>query len=65
MRRKTPLTPWLGHPRERLARVAVALAYAPDDANCHAIATRLLGLGSDASGDAIGRALLDLTEVGG
>jgi hypothetical protein len=38
-----PLRPWVGHPRERLARVAVALAYGADDVRCRAAAARLLG----------------------
>ncbi|MFW5921152.1 MAG: hypothetical protein ACOCUS_04875 [Polyangiales bacterium] len=43
-RRETPLLPWVGHPRERLARAAVALAYGPDEMLCRVAAARLLGL---------------------
>jgi hypothetical protein len=38
-----PLRPYLGHPRERLARAAAALAYAPGDPAARAAAAALLG----------------------
>lgn len=41
-----PLWPFIGHPRERLARVGVALAYGIERADCLAAAARLLGLPS-------------------
>ena len=44
-----PLFPWVGHPRERLARVAVAFAYGYDDPKSQEIGRRLLGLGTSAS----------------
>lgn len=40
---RMPLLPWVGHPRERLARVAIALAYAPHDPGVRGVAARLLG----------------------
>ena len=40
-----PLLPWLGHPRERLARAAVALAYGEEPGH-RAAAARLLGSGA-------------------
>ncbi len=64
-RRRTPLTPWIGHPRERLARVAVALAYQPRGAGSRAIAARLLGLGPDPTDEALHGGLRQLTEVAG
>ena len=39
-----PLWPWVGHPRERLARAAVALAYGADRDDCRREAARLLGI---------------------
>jgi hypothetical protein len=51
------LRPWLGHPRERLARVAVALAYG--DGAMHQAAARLLG------GDDLEPRLRVLAERGG
>jgi hypothetical protein len=44
LERAAPLLPYLGHPRERLARVAAALAYAPDDPETRATAAALLGV---------------------
>ncbi|MBS2023734.1 MAG: glycosyltransferase [Deltaproteobacteria bacterium] len=44
VKREASLFPVLGHPRERLARVAVALAYAPHDPGARAEACALLGL---------------------
>lgn len=41
-----PLWPWVGHPRERLARIGVALAYGIERADCLAAAARLLGMAS-------------------
>jgi hypothetical protein len=46
LRGVAPLTPWVGHPRERLARASVALAYAPSRPEGRAAAARLLGLGA-------------------
>lgn len=43
LREHLPLVPWVGHPRERLARVAIALAYAPADPGARSVAARLLG----------------------
>ena len=43
VRERVPLWPWVGHPRERLARAAIALAYAPDDRDARSVAARLLG----------------------
>lgn len=44
-----PLFPYLGHPRERLARAAVALAYGPGDLRARSAACRLLGVRASAS----------------
>ncbi len=44
-----PLWPWAGHPRERLARAAAALAYGVDRSECRAAAGRLLD--ADAGSD--------------
>ena len=60
-----PLTPMLGHPRERLARAAVALAYGSRAAGCRAIATRLLGQERGASDDMVHAALRRLSAVSG
>lgn len=62
-----PLRPWVGHPRERLARVAVALAYGADDERCRAAAARLLGLSrADVTDDAsLRRRLLALAQRAG
>lgn len=51
VRRVAPLFPWTGHPRERLARVAVLLAYGSDRDDCRREAARLLGRARDASDD--------------
>jgi hypothetical protein len=64
-RGRAPLTPWIGHPRERLARVAVALAYQPRADGSRAIAARLLGLSPTASDRELHRALSKLSEVAG
>lgn len=64
-RRQAPLIPFVGHPRERLARVAVALAYGHASAGCRAIAARLLGVEPEATDDELHRALRTLTEVAG
>jgi hypothetical protein len=65
VRGRAPLWPFVGHPRERLARVAVALAYGHASSGCRAIAARLLGLEAGASDDALHSALLSLVEVSG
>jgi hypothetical protein len=44
LRGAAPVWPYLGHPRERLARVAVALAYGEGQPGCRTAAARLLGL---------------------
>ncbi|MBW2463599.1 MAG: hypothetical protein JRH11_18250 [Deltaproteobacteria bacterium] len=76
-RGRAPVSPWVGHPRERLARVAVALAYGHEHPGTRAIAARLLGLakhdGEGASGsraprvsdEALHAALSRLAEVAG
>jgi hypothetical protein len=65
VRGRAPLVPLVGHPRERLARVAVALAYGHGSVGCRAIATRLLGLARDAPDDIVHSALRGLVEVSG
>jgi len=49
LRGAAPLWPWAGHPRERLARAAVALAYGHDRDDCRAVAGRLID--ADAGSD--------------
>jgi hypothetical protein len=62
-----PLRPWCGHPRERLARVAVALAYGSDREDCRRLAARWLGLqdGSVPSDAALHAGLVKLAMQGG
>ena len=62
---RAPLFPYLGHPRERLARAAVALAYAPEDPESRATACSLLGLRSGASDAAVSAKLRSLTARAG
>lgn len=62
---RTPLLPWTGHPRERLARAAVALAYGADDPNSRAIAAHLLGVAANAGDHAFHAGLRTAAEVGG
>jgi len=66
-RAEAPLLPWTGHPRERLARVAVALAYGGADPRARREAERLLGTpGANPGGDErLRRALGSLLLVGG
>lgn len=65
VKRELPLFPWLGHPRERLARVAVAVAYGVGDPAARAEAARLLGLDADADAEALHAGLARLTARGG
>ncbi len=58
---RAPLFPYLGHPRERLARAAVALAYAPADPESRAAACSLLGLRSGAADGALASRLRALS----
>ncbi len=58
-----PLLPYHGHVRERLARVAVALAYG--DERARSVAARLLGAPASAADDELHRRLERLTERGG
>jgi hypothetical protein len=64
-----PLSPWVGHPRERLARASVALAYGASSASpaeARAAAARLLGLTAAKPTDQELRlALLRLVPLGG
>lgn len=62
VRRDAPLRPVVGHPRERLARVAVALAYGGPSGREDA--ARLLGLDAGASDGALRLAMLKLRAVG-
>jgi hypothetical protein len=59
-----PLLPWLGHPRERLARVAVLLAYASRDPAARDAAARLLGASSGGRDDELRERLLTLMPWG-
>lgn len=45
----TPLLPWVGHPRERLARVATLIAYRPEDPSARELACSLLGADTEGS----------------
>lgn len=65
LERAAPLFPYVGHPRERLARAAVALAYAPDDPASRAAAAGLLGVPGDASNPVLHARLEALVERGG
>ncbi len=67
LRREAPLLPWLGHPRERLARVSVLLAYGAHDVGCRREAALLLGIGPGRADDrqALHAALRTLSERGG
>ncbi|MGK3994383.1 hypothetical protein [Sorangium sp. So ce1024] len=60
-----PLLPYVGHPRERLARVAVALAYAPDEPASRAAAERLLGVPAGATDAVLRERLRALVQRGG
>lgn len=67
VKREAPLFPWLGHPRERLARASVALAYGGYDPRCRREAAAIMGLRSSQAEDreALHAGLLHLTELGG
>ncbi|MFO0661600.1 MAG: hypothetical protein U0165_17475 [Polyangiaceae bacterium] len=58
-----PLFPFVGHPRERLARVAIGLAYDRDGTGRRS-ALNLLGLPHTAGDDAVRASLLRLRSVG-
>ncbi|WP_437681783.1 hypothetical protein [Sorangium sp. So ce131] len=60
-----PLLPYVGHPRERLARAAVALGYAPADPASRAAAERLLGAPAGASDAVLRERLAALVQRGG
>ncbi|WP_437640426.1 hypothetical protein [Sorangium sp. So ce854] len=60
-----PLLPYVGHPRERLARAAVPLAYAPDDPASRAAAERLLGVPAGAPDVVLRERLRALVQRGG
>ncbi len=59
------LLPWVGHPRERLARVAVALAYGHQAPGARAAAARLLALPVTADDERMHAALEALALRGG
>jgi hypothetical protein len=63
--RAAPLFPYVGHPRERLARVAVALAYGHDDPPTRAAAASLLGASDDAEDPVLHARLQALLQRGG
>lgn len=65
-----PTAPVLGHPREHLARAAVALAYRPSDVRARAAGARRLGMSASVLGKTIPneplhRALTSLSTRGG
>ncbi len=60
-----PLFPFLGHPRERLARASVALAYGHRDPPARGAAAALLGLPANAADDHLARRLRELTARAG
>jgi predicted nucleotidyltransferase len=62
---KAPLRPYVGHPRERLARAAVAIAYGLKDPDARAEAARLLGAPQPAPEDDLLRRLRALSEQAG
>jgi hypothetical protein len=66
-KRELPLFPWVGHPRERLARASVALAYGADDRACRLEAACLLGVDAEDAGGGrvLSEALLRSSERGG
>jgi hypothetical protein len=65
VRGDAPLLPYVGHPRERLARVSVALAYGIDDPACVRTAERLMGLPEGASPETLHARLGRLVARGG
>jgi predicted nucleotidyltransferase len=63
---KAPLRPYVGHPRERLARAAVALAYGHEDPETRTEAAVLLGApAASASDDELLRRIKMLAEQAG
>jgi hypothetical protein len=64
-RGKASLLPYHGHVRERLARIAVALAYGHDQPACRGVAARLLGSAVDADDATLHQKLEALSRVGG
>lgn len=62
---KAPLRPYVGHPRERLARAAVAIAYGLKDPDTRAEAVLLLGARNAASDDELLKRLRALAEQAG
>jgi predicted nucleotidyltransferase len=62
---KAPLRPYVGHPRERLARAAVAIAYGLKDPEARAEAARLLGARPTATDDDLLRRLRALSDQAG
>ncbi|NUP04852.1 MAG: hypothetical protein HOW73_02195 [Polyangiaceae bacterium] len=63
VRRQASLRPYFGHPREKLARVAIALAYLPLS-RAVAVARELMALPRDASAGLVLDALSSLRGVG-
>jgi len=62
---KAPLRPYVGHPRERLARAAVAIAYGLHDPEARSEAAILLGAKQPASDDDLLQRLRALSEQAG
>jgi predicted nucleotidyltransferase len=63
---KAPIRPYVGHPRERLARAAVALAYGHEDPEARVEAAVLLGApAASASDDELLRRMKVLSEQAG
>lgn len=63
MKKQAALFPYVGHPRERLARASVSLAYL-DPRRAQTNGARWLGKASDASASTLRDALLQLRDVG-
>jgi predicted nucleotidyltransferase len=60
-----PLWPYAGHPRERLARVAMLLAYEPQETASREKAAALLGIGHNATDQELHERVRALSGVGG
>lgn len=61
----TPLWPYAGHPRERLARIAMLLAYEPEERSSREKAAAMLGIGHNASNEELHSKLRALSALGG
>ena len=64
-RGQASLLPYYGHVRERLGRIAVALAYGHEQPACRSVAARLLGTSVDADDATLHQKLEALARAGG